>query len=67
MYYAINSIEKIYLSEDTQMDRYLADGYSIYEENIDGEDILVATPDKGYLIPKPVFPIEEGWTPWKNQ
>jgi hypothetical protein len=66
MYYAINDNEKIYLSKDIQMDKYLSKGYSIYEENAIS-DILVATPSDGYLISKPVFPKEEEWSPWKNQ
>lgn len=67
MYFASNNEERIYLSESHQMDKYLELGYCIYEEKNDTESVTIATPTDGYLVPKPEFPIEERWNPWKNQ
>ena len=66
MYFAANEEERIYLSESSQMDKYLELGYSIFKETDNGGTTLIATPEKGYLVPKPEFPVEERWNPWKG-
>jgi len=45
----------IYLSSSEQMDQYLGRGASIYQEE-DGVQTLIATPEDGYLVERPVFP-----------
>ena len=45
----------IYLSSSDQMDRYLEKGASIYQEE-DGVQTLIATPEEGFLVERPVFP-----------
>lgn len=45
-----------YLSKDTQMEEYLEKGASIYCES-NNHQSLIATPEKGFLIERPVFPI----------
>ena len=56
--YHMNS--EIYLRRDTQMDEFLAKGASIYyEDDETGERALVATPEDGFLVERPVFPVEE--------
>lgn len=59
-YFAISKEDKqgTYLSEDKQMDKYLALGWDIYEEDA-GAETLIATPEKGFLIERPVFPVAE--------
>lgn len=47
----------IYLTRSSQMDYYLRFNYNIYEIDEDEEMTLIATPEEGYLIEKPVFPI----------
>lgn len=42
-----------YLSTDSQMDEMLAKGALLYIENDDGTTELLATPEDGYLLPKP--------------
>ena len=42
-----------YLSTDFQMDEMLAKGALLYIENDDGTTELLATPEDGYLLPKP--------------
>lgn len=59
MYLALNNDCGIYLLADYQMDIYLSKGYSIYYvEN--GSKTLIATPDDGFLVPRPIFPVREG-------
>ncbi len=59
-YFAISKEDKqgTYLSVDKQMDKYLALGWDIYEEDA-GVETLIATPEKGFLIERPVFPVTE--------
>lgn len=66
MYYAENQNERIYLSETKQSDKYLELGYSIYKVN-EPTDILIATPEEGYLTDKPQIEDEGSWNPWKSQ
>jgi hypothetical protein len=66
MYYAENQNERIYLSETNQSDKYLELGYSIYKVN-EPTDILIATPEEGYLTDKPQIEDEGSWNPWKSQ
>ena len=47
--------ESIFLSTTEQMDRYLQMGCSIYKR-VDEQDTLIATPQDGYLIEKPILP-----------
>lgn len=47
-----------FLSVDTQMDHYLKYGWSIFQIE-DGEETLIATPETGFLVERPVFPIRE--------
>ena len=42
-----------YLSVDSQMDEMLEKGALLYIENDDGTTDLLATPEDGYLLPKP--------------
>jgi hypothetical protein len=65
MYYAENQNERIYLSETKQSDQYLEFGYSIYKVN-EPTDILIATPEEGYLTDKPQIEDEGSWNPWKS-
>ena len=48
-----------YLSVDNQMDRYLKNGWNIYEFDIDAgeEETLIATPEDGFMVERPVFPV----------
>ena len=52
----------IYLTRDSQIEEFLAQGAEIYRGE-DGEDIddmeLIATPEDGLLIERPVFPVVE--------
>lgn len=48
----------IYLSRDEQMEQYLEKGASIYRED-GGAETLIATPEQGFLIERPNFPIAE--------
>ncbi len=59
LYKAKKEGSQIYLKDSDQMDRYLEKGCDIYEENEDGSNTLIATPEKGYLVEKPFFPIPQ--------
>lgn len=50
-----------YLSRDEQMEPYLSKGASIYRED-DGAETLIATPEQGFLVDRPTFPISESST-----
>lgn len=54
-YYARNDNVGVYLSKTEQMDQYLEKGCSIYEAIENGDDVLVATPEDGYLSEKPTI------------
>ena len=67
-YYAIHEDRKghdtiYYLISSEEMDHYLGKGLKIYacQEGKDpGEgDQLIATPEDGYLVERPVFPVTE--------
>lgn len=46
-----------HLSNSEQMDKYIKAGWSIYEFDIKtSEERLIATPEDGFLVEKPVFP-----------
>lgn len=60
-YFAKKGNGIIYLSKSEQMDEMLAKGASIYSDNGDGSNTLIATPDEGYLSERPV--IEQSATP----
>lgn len=51
-----NRKEGIYLATDSQMDRYLEAGWDIYQEDESRRRTLIATPEDGFLIERPVFP-----------
>ena len=53
---------KIYLSDDMQMEQYLEKGASIYREENEVET-LIATPEQGFLVDRPTFPITESSIP----
>lgn len=60
MYLANYRNGEIYLRRDTQMDDFLKNGASIYyEDDQTGERTLVATPEDGFLVERPVFPVVE--------
>lgn len=59
-YYAKRDDEvAIYLSKTVQLDLYLESGCSIYEDAENGNDILIATPDDGYLVDKPTIEVTQ--------
>lgn len=44
------------LSRDEQMEEHLSRGANIYQ--VDGDDMtLIATPEQGFLIKRPTFPV----------
>ena len=46
------------LTRDSQMEEHLARGANIYKR--EGDDMtLIATPEDGFLIARPVFPVPE--------
>lgn len=53
-YFAKKGNTGIYLAESSQMDKMLAKGFDIYA-NDDGDEVLIATPDDGYLGERPVI------------
>lgn len=52
-YFAKKGNAGIYLMASQQMDTMLAKGFDIYEKNDEGLEILIATPDEGYLYERP--------------
>lgn len=50
-----------YLGNDAQMEEYLSIGACIYRETA-GVKELIATPDKGFIVERPVFPRTGGRT-----
>ncbi len=60
-YFAKKTNEKIQysISDSDEMDKYLTNGFSIYQLDIENKETIIATPDKGYLIEKPIFPQEK--------
>lgn len=47
----------VYLSRDEQMEKYLALNCNIYGEDENTEKLtLIATPEDGFLVERPVFP-----------
>lgn len=55
---------QVYLTKDTQMDAYLERNCNIYFENNDDEtETLIATPEDGFLVERPVFPTTTTFTP----
>lgn len=53
VYATVNEGMAEYLSVDSQMDEMLSKGASLYIEHPDGTCELLATPEDGYLLPKP--------------
>lgn len=49
----------VFLTSGGQMDKYLELGCSIYEVDEEGEQTLIATPEDGFLVDRPVFPVKE--------
>lgn len=50
----------IYLSQDSQMEKYLGLGCNIfYREKEDAQEELIATPEDGFLVDRPTFPTQE--------
>lgn len=47
---------QVFLGNSSQMDEYLGKGASIYLIYNDWSEKLIATPEDGYLVDKPVFP-----------
>lgn len=46
------------LTKDSQMDEHLSKGANIYK--VEGEEAtLIATPQDGFLVERPVFPIKQ--------
>ena len=61
MYLANFGNSEIYLRRDTQMDKYLSMGASIFHEDEDTQErTLIATPEDGFLVERPVFPEVHG-------
>lgn len=55
---------QVYLTKDAQMDVYLERNCNIYFENNDNEtETLIATPEDGFLVERPVFPTTTTFTP----
>lgn len=48
----------IFLTKDQQMEKYLQEGWDIYETE-NGNEKLIATPEKGFLTERPSFPSSE--------
>ena len=48
----------IYLSRDEQMEEYLHKGAPIYHEE-NGVATLIATPEDGFLVERPSFPVAQ--------
>lgn len=57
LYLAKQNNSIIYLSQDEQMDKYLEKGAEIYSEE-NGVQTLIATPENGFLVERPVFPVQ---------
>ena len=52
--------DAFFLSRDTQMEKFLNLGFNIYaNESDNSEDILIATPEDGFLVDRPTFPVAE--------
>ena len=52
--------DAFFLSKDTQMEKFMSMGFNIYaSESDDTEDILIATPEEGFLVDRPTFPVAE--------
>lgn len=58
VYFAKFGNNGIYLTKDEQMEQYLKNGASIYREDGDTET-LIATPEKGFLVDRPKFPVQK--------
>lgn len=46
---------RIYLTIDSQMDKYLERGFTLWYEYDGGNTKLLATPEDGFLDPKPTL------------
>lgn len=58
-----NTKSSVSLTRDTQMDKHLSRGAKIY--CLDGEEMeLVASPEKGYIGERPVFPVRQTMSLW---
>lgn len=55
-YIARKDDNQTYLAKDSQMDDFLKNGCNIYMVK-NGIETLIATPEDGYLVEKPKFPI----------
>lgn len=52
--------DAFFLTKDEQMEKFLELGFDIFEsESDETEDVLIATPEKGFLTDRPIFPIPE--------
>ena len=47
-----------WLTKDSQMEEHLSRGAKIYQSD-NGEMTLIATPEDGFLVERPTFPIPE--------
>ena len=47
---------RVYLSRDEQMEQFLEKGANIYKEE-EGTETLIATPEEGFLVERPTFPV----------
>lgn len=56
-YFAEKDSYGIYLSKTEQLDKYLKNGFSIYRFVDEKNKQLIASPEKGYLIEKPILEI----------
>lgn len=57
IYYARKGETRTNLSKSSQMQKVLDAGFSIYAETEAGKSTLVATPEDGFLVEEPVFPV----------
>lgn len=56
-YFAEKDNYGIFLSRTEQLDTYLKNGFSIYRFSDDKGEELIASPEKGYLVEKPILEI----------
>ena len=61
-YFAKLGNNGIYLTRDEQMEQFLENGASIYRDE-NGTETLIATPEQGFLLDRPTFPIEKTAAP----
>lgn len=53
-----NDKSSAWLTKDSQMEEHLSRGASIYRSD-NGEMTLIATPEDGFLVERPTFPVAE--------